>query len=695
MKLWRKITAMGMAAVLVLGSCAGLKWEEKISQAAEETESPVTDPSRVTVHDPSIIKADGTYYLFGSHMADAKSTNLLDWSQMNLDWNARETADAWKQDSVYGDVLSNYAESFEWAGYDDGNCSNGGLAIWAPDVIYNPYYEWKDGNKGAYLLYYSASSTWRRSCIGYAVSKQVEGPYQYVDTILYSGFSNNPGTVDGNSTRDTYWDNDYLNINELLDNGTLKGVSSNWFDSNGGWNASYAPNAIDPTVFFDKNGKLFMVYGSWSGGLFVQSLDEKTGAVNYPGTDGTEEISGNVVDRYFGTRIAGGNGQSGEGPYILYDEESDYYYLYESYGGLTADGGYNMRLFRSRNVYGPYLDAAGNNAKDNSSNNDKYGIKLIGNYQFHNQPGYKAAGHNSAMIDDDGSHYLVYHQRFPGKTIHEVRVRQQFMNEDSWPVAAVYEYRGEEIGHYDEEEIMGSYEIIDHGTNTDRNMLTSSKIELCADGTVTGDLTGTWNKTTDPERAYDYVTLSLNGITYKGYFFRQYNEKDVPEQVMTFSAMSDQNTCLWGTHRTAADLAEDKAEEEAQKTPVPTASPTVTPNSQNADSTIVTTTPKPTGNVEKTEPKKLKKPVLTVKVKRKKAVLSWKRVSGADGYQIWYSKNKAFKKAKKVMIKKGKTTKKTIKGIKKGKKMYFRIRAYRKIAGKKVYGAFSKVKMKR
>lgn len=695
MKLWRKITAMGMAAVLVLGSCAGLKWEEKISQAAEETESPITDPSRVTVHDPSIIKADGTYYLFGSHMADAKSTNLLDWSQMNLDWNARETSDAWKQDSVYGDVLSNYAESFEWAGYDDGNCSNGGLAIWAPDVIYNPYYEWKDGSKGAYLLYYSASSTWRRSCIGYAVSKQVEGPYQYVDTILYSGFSNNPGTVDGNSTRDTYWDNDYLNINELLDNGTLKGVSSNWFNSNGGWNASYAPNAIDPTVFFDKDGKLFMVYGSWSGGLFVQSLDEKTGAVNYPGTDGTEEISGNVVDRYFGTRIAGGNGQSGEGPYILYDEESDYYYLYESYGGLTADGGYNMRLFRSRNVYGPYLDAAGNNAKDNSSNNDKYGIKLIGNYQFHNQPGYKAAGHNSALIDEDGSHYLVYHQRFPGKTTHEVRVRQQFMNEDGWPVAAVYEYRGEEIGHYDEEEIVGSYEIIDHGTNTDRNMLTSSKIELCADGTVTGDLTGTWNKTTDSEKGYDYATLSLNGITYKGYFFRQYNEKDVPEQVMTFSAISDQNTCLWGTHRTEADLAEDKAEEEAQKTPVPTAAPTVTPNSQNANSTKVTATPTPTGNVEKTKPKKLKKPVLTVKVKRKKAVLSWKRVSGADGYQIWYALNKAFKKAKKVTIKKGKTTKKTIKGIRKGKKTFFRIRAYRKIEGKKVYGAFSKVKIKR
>lgn len=34
--------------------------------------------TRVSVHDPSIIKADGTYYVFGSHIEAAKSTNLRD-----------------------------------------------------------------------------------------------------------------------------------------------------------------------------------------------------------------------------------------------------------------------------------------------------------------------------------------------------------------------------------------------------------------------------------------------------------------------------------------------------------------------------------------------------------------------------------------------------------------------------------------
>ena len=84
--------------------------------------------SRVTVHDPSILKADGTYYLFGSHLADAKSKDLMNWTQMNLDWNARGD-DSWKQDSVYGNVLENLAESFAWAGYDDADTANGGLGV--------------------------------------------------------------------------------------------------------------------------------------------------------------------------------------------------------------------------------------------------------------------------------------------------------------------------------------------------------------------------------------------------------------------------------------------------------------------------------------------------------------------------------------------------------------------------------------
>ncbi len=537
--------------------------------------------SRVSVHDPSIIKAEGVYYLFGTHLADAKSEDLVGWTQMNRDWNARGD-DSWKQDSVYGDVLENLSESFAWAGYNDGDTAGGGLGVWAPDVTYNPHYQWEDGSQGAYMLYYSASSTWRRSCIGYAVSKHVEGPYQHVDTIIYSGFTKN-GEVDhglagpsSHSDRNTKWNNSYLNLFELIAAGKLSGISDKWFTANGGWREAYAPNAIDPTVFFSKEGGMYMVYGSWSGGLFIHELDKATGAVKYPGTDGTEPVSGNFIDRYFGTHIAGGNHQSGEGAYILYDAETDYYYLYETYGGLLSGGGYNMRLFRSRDVYGPYLDAKGGNAKDNGRDNEKYGIKLIGNYAFPGQPGYRAAGHGSALIDEDGQRYLFYHQRFdqPGnqQENHQVRVRKQYMNEDQWPVASVYEYQGETAGHYGREEVAGSYQLIDHGTRTNGDMISSQRLELYEDGTIGGAKTGTWELSAGEGKSYDYLTLRMDGVVYKGVPSKQQDERTPSVRVMAFSAIGNNNTCLWGSQETAAK-PDPKPEPEPDPKPEPEPEP--------------------------------------------------------------------------------------------------------------------------
>ncbi|MBO5371982.1 MAG: family 43 glycosylhydrolase [Lachnospiraceae bacterium] len=80
----------------------------------------------------------------------------------------------------------------------------------------------------------------------------------------------------------------------------------------------------------------------------------------------------------------------------------------------------------------------------------------------------------------------------------------------------------------------------------------------------------------------------------------------------------------------------------------------------------------------------------------KKLKLTWKKVTGASGYEIQCALKKNFKTGlKKAVIKKN-TTKTTIKKLKKGKKYYVRIRAYKtvKVNGKsqKVYGDWSKVK---
>lgn len=543
----KQMAAAACSAVLTAAAGTSAFANETAAETISKSYTAFQDLKHVSVHDPSIVKANDAYYVLGSHTASAKSADLMQWQQINSDYgNVANTP-------FYGTLKETLAEPFEWAGYDDGDCI-GGYAVWAPDAIWNPYYEWGDGSTGAYMLYCCTSSTWRRSAICYLVSKAFEGPYEYVDTIIYSGFTKT-GEVDGNGNRDTKWDNDYLNLNELIEKGSEDGgideISDNWFTPEGGWNNNYAPNAIDPNLFFDAEGeKLYMSYGSWSGGLFLLELDRATGAAIYPGVDSTDEVSGNFVDRYFGIHLAGGNHQSGEAPYILYDDETGYYYLYETYGGLTAAGGYNMRLFRSENPTGPYLDAKGQNAADNGENNDLYGIKLIGNYGFYNQIGKRAAGHNSALIDEDGSRYLFYHQRFdmePQLEAHEVRVHQQFLNEDLWPVTAVYEYQGEMPEHYKNAELVGSYEFINHGIKTDGNMLDTQLVNLYEDGTMDGAIKGTWTKT-DSGKGYDFVTFeSTDGTTYKGYFFRQHKENTEEAPIMTFSAIGSDNTSIWGS----------------------------------------------------------------------------------------------------------------------------------------------------
>ncbi len=36
----------------------------------------------VSVHDPSIIETNGTFYVFGSHLASAKTNDLMQWQQL-------------------------------------------------------------------------------------------------------------------------------------------------------------------------------------------------------------------------------------------------------------------------------------------------------------------------------------------------------------------------------------------------------------------------------------------------------------------------------------------------------------------------------------------------------------------------------------------------------------------------------------
>lgn len=504
--------------------------------------------SNVSVHDPSVVKDGGTYYVFGSHIEAAKSQDLLNWTAFT---NGYKTPD----NALYGDLSANLAESFAWAGENDSD-SKGGYAVWAPDVFWNADYVNGDGTKGAYMIYYSTSSTYIRSAIGFAVSQKIEGPYVYGGTVIYSGFTLDE-QYDVSSTVNKKWTN--TNIQTLIGNGTLESMNPAWFNANGTYNNKQYTNAIDPTLFYDKDGKLWMTYGSWSGGIFLLEVDPATGQPVYPGKDGTT-ADGRLIDRYFGTKISGGNYKSGEGPYIVYDQANGYYYLYVTYGGLAADGGYNMRLFRSVNPDGPYKDAAGQNAVlATDGDHSNIGNKLIGNFLFSNLNGeadfpvygYVSSGHNSVYYDEEqGKLFNFFHTRFPlrGET-HEVRVHQMFMNEDAWPVVAPHRYSGETLAKVQRADVVGAYQFVNHGKDTSAKIKPTVDVELLEDGTLGGAVSGSW------ELAGDYYAHLLideteNGITvqrlYKGVFVKQWDSTR-NEQVMVFTAMSDQGVAVWGS----------------------------------------------------------------------------------------------------------------------------------------------------
>lgn len=495
--------------------------------------------NNVSIHDPavrSVIDENGeeTFYAFGTHVAQAKTKDFSTWEVPHM-----TEYENMEDNILFGNTNENLEETFEWAGYDDAD-SKDGYNLWAPDVIWNDQFEWSSGSKGAYLMYYSASSTWRRSAIVLMASPSIEGPYTYVDTIVYSGFTSEDAT-DG-SDRNIQYEGTHLP--ELISEGKISEFNEKWVRLGGReYNTDYAPNALDPAPFYDENGKFWLVYGSWSGGIHLLELEDETGKPIYPSEDGMTE-DGRTIDRYFGTKIFGGYHQSGEGPYIVYDNETGYYNLWLTYGGLAANGGYNMRVFRSETVEGPYIDAKGQSAIfEPASTNSDYGIKLLGNYQFTGlKQGYRAPGHNSVVKKQDGEWLLVFHSRFnQGTEAHEVRAHQMMHNEEDWLVPLPYAYTGNsaDVAQLTPEAFSGNFEFINHGTENSSEMIDTISIDLTEDGNISGDLIGSWSLSDQ-----NLLTITTNQGIYKGVAAKQLDE--FGEERIVFSAFGDTNEMIWG-----------------------------------------------------------------------------------------------------------------------------------------------------
>ena len=77
---------------------------------------------------------------------------------------------------------------------------------------------------------------------------------------------------------------------------------------------------------------------------------------------------------------------------------------------------------------------------------------------------------------------------------------------------------------------------------------------------------------------------------------------------------------------------------------------------------------------------------------KKRLTAVWKTVASVDGYVVQVSLKKNFKKKMTYTVKNQSTSEKTATGLKSKKKYYVRVRAYKKINGKKKYSKWSNVK---
>ena len=160
-------------------------------------------------------------------------------------------------------------------------------------------------------------------------------------------------------------------------------------------------NAIDPDLFADSDGKLWLSYGSFWGGLRLTQLDAAT------------------LKPIGETRFIARNKPGIEAPTIV--RHGDWVYLFASYDLCCkgVDSTYNVRVGRSRSVTGPYLDRDGKDL-----------LVAGGTPLLSSGTRWKGPGHQD-VVGDWFVHHAYDTQR-GGKP--HLRIKRLSWSADGWPV---------------------------------------------------------------------------------------------------------------------------------------------------------------------------------------------------------------------------------------------------------------------
>ena len=139
-------------------------------------------------------------------------------------------------------------------------------------------------------------------------------------------------------------------------------------------------NAIDPAVMMD-DGKLWMSFGSFWDGIMLVELDPRTGLMKMPDSKPIGLAKHAEI----------------EAPFICKDD--GWYYLFVNWGKCCrgVDSTYELRVGRSREITGPYVDKAGTDM------NDGGGTQLL-----ETDGRFIGPGHASIFVEG-GKEMLVHH----------------------------------------------------------------------------------------------------------------------------------------------------------------------------------------------------------------------------------------------------------------------------------------------
>lgn len=165
-------------------------------------------------------------------------------------------------------------------------------------------------------------------------------------------------------------------------------------------------NAIDPDLFADADGRLWLSYGSFWDGIRLTELD-------------TQTLRPIGETRFIARRKAGL-----EAPTIV--RHGGWVYLFASFDLCcrSIDSSYNIAVGRARSVEGPYLD------RDGKALMDGGGTRLLAGGAR-----WKGPGHQDVVGD-----WLVHHaydSERGGKP--HLRIKRLSWSDDGWPVLATQE----------------------------------------------------------------------------------------------------------------------------------------------------------------------------------------------------------------------------------------------------------------